>query len=106
MQRRFLLALAGLPLLWTAAPARSPGPDFAWWTADGLAKVRPYDSQPESASKSVKIKAARNEFEPFQVILRAENTDIDAVDVNIGDLKGPRGVAIPKTSISVYAERY
>jgi glycosyl hydrolase family 123 len=105
MQWKLLLALAGLPLVWSAVPPLPPA-DFTWWTTDALVKVRPYDPQPDGASKKATIKAARNEFEPFQVILRAENNDIDGIDVNIGDLKGPGSASIPKSSIFVYAERY
>src|SRR5262249_18492425 len=50
--------------------------------------------------------AARNEFEPFQVILRPEVQDIDGVDVEVTDLRGQAGVLSSAKSISVYMERY
>src|SRR5262245_8147571 len=104
MSRWHVLAIAAVPvLLGLMRPA--PGPELVWWTTHGIAKVHPYDPAPSPPPHSVKLQAARNEFEPFQVILRAESRDIDGVDVTVTDLRGPNSV-IPQTSVFVYLERY
>jgi hypothetical protein len=105
MYRWLLLAIAAIPLLITAMlPAEATG--LVWWTTNALEKVRPFDHLPPEAQDSAKIHAARNEFEPFQVILRAENNDISDLDVVVTDLKRSDGAVLPKKFITVFTERY
>jgi len=105
MSRWYVLALAALPLLLSFfRPPR--GPDLAFWTTHGLQKIRPFDWPPKEPSREVKISAARNEFEPFQIVLRAEDRDVEAVDVEVTDLRGAGDVLLPQSNISIYLERY
>ena len=105
MSRWPFLPLAAIPLvLGFLRPA--PSPALVWWTTHSLEKIRPYDRVPEYAPQSVKIQAARNEFEPFQVVLRAESPAIDAVDIEVTDLRGKSGVIPSAKYISVYLVRY
>jgi hypothetical protein len=71
-----------------------------------MEKIRPNDAPPRDPVHSVRISAARNEFEPFQLIFRAEDRDIENVDLEVTDLRGTGDNAVPKTNISVYLERY
>ena len=105
MYKWFFLAFAAVPLIFTVVRP-SAAPELVWWTTHALDKVRPDDSEPAQPERVVKIHAARNEFEPFQVILRAEANDIDDVDVDVTDLERSDGALLPKKHISVYAERY
>jgi hypothetical protein len=94
-----------MPLVFASAkPFVSPS--LVWWTTNALQKVHPYDREPEDPNKSVKISAARNEFEPFQVVLRAMGGNFDAVDVEWTDLRGAGNAVISKNHISVYLERF
>ena len=105
MSRWPFLPLAAIPLvLGFLRPA--PSPALVWWTTHSLEKIRPYDRVPEYAPQSVKIQAARNEFEPFQVVLRAECPAIDAVDIEVTDLRGKSGVIPSAKYISAYLVRY
>ena len=105
MSRWPFLPLAAIPLvLGFLRPA--PSPALVWWTTNSLEKIRPYDRVPEHAPQSVKIQAARNEFEPFQVVLRAESPAIDAVDIEVTDLRGKSGVIPSAKYISAYLVRY
>src|SRR5207244_11574205 len=91
MTRWPFLPLAAIPLvLGFLRPA--PSPALVWWTTHSVKKVHPYDRVPEHAPQSVRIQAARNEFEPFQIVLRAEGPAIDAVDIEVTDLRGKSGV--------------
>ena len=105
MYKWFFLAFAAVPLIFTVVRP-SAAPELVWWTTHALDKVRPHDSEPAQPERVVRIHAARNEFEPFQVILRAEANDIDDVDVDVTDLERSDGALLPKKHISVYAERY
>ena len=85
---------------------RPATPSLVWWTTHGLEKVRPYDRVPDRTKNSAQISAARNEFEPFQIVLRADSQGLTNVDVEVSDLKGPRGAAISRKYIGVYLEHY
>lgn len=78
-------------------------PSLLWWTAGALTKVRPYD--PPEASQSVQLYAARNEFEPFQIVL-VSTQDMAGVDIEITDLVGPNGAIIPSATTAVYYETF
>jgi hypothetical protein len=106
MSRWYFPVLASIPLLLSfLRPA--PSPEIVWWTTHALDKVRPYDSVPKDAPSRIGIHAARNEFEPFQVVLRAERQEIEAVDIEITDLHGPAGAIVSsRNNVSIYLERY
>jgi hypothetical protein len=104
MHRILMLAIAAVPLVLTSF--RTPAPSLIWWTTTALDKVRPSDSPPENLNKSVSASAARNEFEPFQIVLRAVSQQIDMVDVEVSDLTGPQGAVISKQNFTVYFERF
>jgi hypothetical protein len=105
MYRWFLLTLALIPLLLSALRSQSPDTPL-WWTTDGLEKIRPYDPPPETLSNSIQIAAARNEFEPFQIIVRSDFRDIRAVDVQASDLTGGNGAILSKDNVAIYFERF
>jgi len=82
------LAVLACPLVANAA---------AVWTTNATVKVRPTD--PPGAGTSVHLSAARNEFEPFQVVVQGAATGVQAT---ASDLVGPG--TIPASQISLYRE--
>ena len=56
------------------------------WTVDSLTRVQP-DEQPSPGSSEAQLKAARNEFEAVQVILRS-HAPLRAVSATVTDLAG------------------
>jgi len=106
MSRWSILSLAAIPLLLSILLRPAPVPALTWWTTSGLDKVRPFDREPEGASRSAKISAARNEFEPFQIVLHADGRDISGVDIEVSDLRGKAGTLSAKKYITVYLERF
>src|SRR5882672_6443489 len=104
MHRWAVLTLAAIPLMFAAL---RPAPvALTWWTTDGMEKIRPYDSPPEKPRNAVQISAARNEFESFQVVFRAETADVDRIDLDVSDFKGPGNAVISRNNITIYFERY
>ena len=92
---------------WTATlalallfPAAAP---MTVWIVDPLTRVRPKDA-PGAASEA-KIKAARNEDEAFQIVIRAGEGGLKGVTVDVSDLKG-EGKLIEKKSIALFREHY
>jgi len=103
MYRWIVLSLAAIPVVLTGL--RPPSTGFTFWTAHALEKIRPYDAVPDRPQDSVQISAARNEFESFQIVFRAES-DLEGIDVQVSDLKGPDGAVLPASNVTIYFERY
>jgi hypothetical protein len=78
------------------------GPPVTYWTAFSSLKIRPNDQA--GTSPEVHIKAAKNEYESFQIFL----TDIREITVNnisVSSLTGGSGI-IGSSNIMVYREAY
>jgi hypothetical protein len=80
--------------------------ELTWWTTHPLAKVKPGDAVPTTPVKSVEIYAGRNEFEPFQIVLRAGDQDVPGVDIEVSDFRTSDGAEISKKNVTVYLERF
>jgi hypothetical protein len=88
-------------LLASGAPASAA---MRVYTTDGLTRVRPND-RPLSTPTAA-IRAARNEYEPFQVVVRADRRALTGVRVLASDLRTRDGRVIPRTNITLYREHY
>jgi hypothetical protein len=78
-------------------------PSLTIWVVDPLTRVQPTD--PPQATRTASIKAARHEYEAFQVVIRApDETALQNVMVTVSDLVGP-GV-IPAGRVALYREHY
>ncbi len=79
------------------------------WATGNTRKVLPTDPVEDAnyiwsgAEKSVHIKAARNEHEPFQLIISAEDDPLSGVSVTASDLIGPNGT-ISHDNITLYRQ--
>lgn len=68
-------------------------------------KVRPADT-PTTAS-SATLRAAKNEFAPFQIVFTSPGGATSGVSVKLSkSLTGPGGATIPDKNVVLYAERY
>ena len=85
---------------------RSTGREISCWTTNSLIKVRPSDPRPATASSNMRLYAARNEFEPFQVVLRAGREGADGVDASASNPVSANGAVIRGDSVAIYLERY
>ena len=74
------------------------------YTADGLARVGPDD--PPGSTSSATIHAARNEYEPFQIIVHAGDTPLAGVSATASDLRAPDGSVIASLNVTFYREQY
>lgn len=106
------MLLASSPLACAAgesAPA-APPEDLAWWATHALEKVLPDARPPAGASGSrqpVEIAAARNEFEPFQLVLRAGERPVRDVDATLTDFAAEEGGGrIDGRHGTLYLERF
>ena len=105
------MSLPLVPMLFTMAVAAlgatvEPPQLFTWWITHPLAKVKPLDPVPIVPAKSVELYAGRNEFEPFQIVLRAKSEDLPGVDIDVSDLRTLKGDEISGKNVTVYLEQF
>ncbi len=106
-----LACAAALPA--AAAAAATPGYGYlvrndgscAVWWAEGAYKVMRDDPVPATERGVIRIAAARNEYEPFLLVLRP-SVRMDAVAVEAGPLAGGQGATIAAADISVRHVEY
>ncbi len=103
MRRSVTFALALAVLAWTPGSAGAAAPPV---TAVGpLTVVRPIGGQ--AGAGSVALRAARNEFESFQIVVGGSGAVTGArVDVVGAGFAGPGGQSIPASAVTVYREDY
>ncbi|MBI2568563.1 MAG: DUF4091 domain-containing protein [Candidatus Schekmanbacteria bacterium] len=108
--RSNLRALAAL-LLWLPAGACEAAPESAAtapsaWATHALVKIRPHDTAAgANGAATIELQAARNEFEPFQVVLEGGSTGLTDVDAVPTDLRSAAGATIERRHVRVYCER-
>jgi hypothetical protein len=72
-------------------------PGTTLWTTPTMEKVVREAAPPENAGDTIQMYAAKNEVEPFQLVVRA---DADAsVSLAMSPLAGPNGAAIPRIEV-------
>src|SRR6185312_16774447 len=82
----------------SAAVARLDAP--AVGVTDALTKVRPDFAVP--ASTAAHLDAARNEFEPFQIVVAGGASGLTGLTAVAGDLVGPDGAHIAAANVRLY----
>ena len=71
-----------------------------------LVTLKSGDATPAGGA-SAAVTVARNEFESFQVAVRADGNGIGQLKVDLaGDLVGTRGGTLPASALTVYREQY
>ncbi len=94
-----LPVLAALLLL-AGTPADPP----LVFVVSSLARVRPKD--PAGTVREAVLKAARNEVEGVQLIVRAGSAPLENVRVEVSALAGPGGRSLPASCVSLFREHY
>jgi hypothetical protein len=80
------------------------GPMMSVYVVDEFARVRPRDAP--SSKRAAVLSAARNEYAPFQIIVRAGTDGLKHVNAMAGSIVSRRGYAIPADRITLYREHY
>jgi hypothetical protein len=80
--------------------------DYDLWWCEGTYKVCKDRNLPEKKDAVVRLSAARNEYEPVQVVIRPRK-DLFGVKVSVEDFISPQGSVIPaKDNVEVCAVEY
>jgi hypothetical protein len=74
------------------------------WVTSGLQRIGTND-QPERLS-NIQLYAARGEYEPFQIGIRAPKSGLTNVNVLVSDLSNEKKQVISKKNITLYREHY
>ena len=56
--------------------------------------------------KTIKLMAAKGEYEPFQIVIKASQTNLSNVNVTISELTNSEGAIIDQQNINLYREHY
>lgn len=75
--------------------------DWKVWTLTETRRV--LRDEPAGSDISVKLGAARNEWESFQILMRSDEP-LKIVAVEVGDLLGPDGAVIHKTDVRIFRQ--
>jgi hypothetical protein len=81
-------------------------PEGCIWWAEGTYKVFRETDAPESKADAIKISAARNEYEPFQLVLRAAEEVPELNFVDVSDFKSDSGSVISAKNVEVNLVEY
>jgi hypothetical protein len=94
---------AGILLLGACrSPAREPSDSV--YVVDEFARIRPKDAPGSKAGAS--LSAARNEYAPFQIVVRAGSGGLKNVNAVASPLVAKPGHTIPADRITLYREHY
>jgi Domain of unknown function (DUF4091)/Family of unknown function (DUF6067) len=74
------------------------------WTVSGLERIGRSDA-PSNATQ-IQLSAARGEYEPFQIGIRAAQSSLTNVNVTVSDLVGSNNAVIAKSNLTLYREHY
>jgi Glycoside hydrolase 123 N-terminal domain/Glycoside hydrolase 123, catalytic domain len=74
------------------------------WTAPTLHRVGMSDAS--GGGTEVNLSAARDESQSFQIVVSGASSGISNANVKISDLEGPGKEVIPRTSFTLYREKY
>lgn len=95
----FCGAILLIPLL-----AQSTASKPAVWVVSGMERVGQED--PPQEKHRIELFAARGEYEPFQIVVRATAKRLTNVNLTLSDLRGPKGAVIGKDNLTAYREHY
>ncbi|HZR47175.1 MAG TPA: glycoside hydrolase domain-containing protein [Candidatus Manganitrophaceae bacterium] len=94
-----------LMIVLTLALTASAANEMTVWTDHATVKIRP-KSPAKADQTSAVLKAGKNEFESFQLVVTASSTPLSGVDVAVSDLTDAHGNVLPAGSIMIYKEVY
>ena len=84
--------------------AQPAAPKPTIWVVSGMERVGQKD--PPQKRHRVELLAARGEYEPFQIVVRATVQRLTNVNLTLSDLRGPHGAVIGKENLIAYREHY
>lgn len=78
--------------------SQASGSGLRVWEVNPLVKVFP-DTPPQAQAKAIVVELARDEYEPFQLVVRGPETATTQISLAVSPLKGPKGNELPPVKI-------
>jgi Domain of unknown function (DUF4091) len=106
----FLIILLSIIVLlfqdthWLKAMSQVSSNSLVTWVSPSLTRIGLTEAS--GSAKNAELFAARGEYESFQIIVRASQTNLSNVNVYVSDLTSSNGQVIPQSTISLYREHY
>ena len=101
--RKIMNSMAALLIGCVGVSQADDRPGIEWWITHSLDKTFPDSVKPETASQAIELKAARNETEDAQVIVRIPaGTRIARAAYVLTDLTGPKGAMLSKDNLAAW----
>lgn len=110
------IALALLTFITIACIARNSSSQNSGhplvWTASAMEAIELQQPSPKLTDdnsellKGIQLKAARGEYEAFQIVIQAPSENLSNIDVIVSDLKNSDGSIIESQNIALYREHY
>lgn len=106
----FLLFLGVLFLMLACSGISSLDSRSIWsplqiWVVSGMERIGMSD-RPRSTATEIHLSAARGEYEPFQIGIRAPRRELTNVNVSVSDLSGPNEWIIPSKNLTLHREHF
>jgi hypothetical protein len=100
-----IIFIISLPMVVAAVPMQTDLGGPIVWVEDGLTRI--FKDDPAKPNSRITLYTAKNEFEPFQIIVTApDSNNLTNVNVTISDLQGENGHLISSENIDLYREHY
>lgn len=83
-----------------------------FWTASAMEAIELHQPHPVLTDDDfqrltkIELKAAKGEYEAFQIVIQAPPGNLNNTNVTVSDLKGPNGSVIGNSNITLYREHY
>ena len=96
----------GLTMIWIGLACYSAfgAPPIVWVVPSSLHRVGPTDAA--GCRTNVMIRAARGEFQSFQIAIQAPDGGLTNVNLSVSKLAGSRGAVISEANLILYRESY
>ncbi|MGB5636565.1 MAG: glycoside hydrolase domain-containing protein, partial [Waterburya sp.] len=82
------------------------------WTTSAMEAIERNRSAPlwlgnrSSEMKTIQLMAAKGEYEPFQIVIKAPQDNLSNVNVTVSELTNSEGAVIDSQNITLYREHY
>ena len=108
-----LALITSIAILFTSRISNSQYSDRpVVWVTSAMEAVQRHEPAPatiwrgDKKMKTIQLMAARGEYEPFQIVIKAPQTNLSNVNVTISNLTNSEGAVIDRQNINLYREHY
>ena len=109
MKRKYFLVSFIIFLFFSVNIDAQAETDYSVWVKNSLSKIKKregFQFHPLSNNLIAEVKAAKNEYEAIQLVLRSKSQELKDIKILVTDLEGDEGNFIKKENIKIFLENY